>query len=261
MSGFHVRAAGAWQRHPAFLRDPGRVACSRPCCSRERISPSRLAGALVIVAGLGVIGSESIAHIGLDGVQGDLIFVLTGLMFAGFATLVRYWRVSAVSAARRHQRAVAAAVSVLCDVRADRRGSRRSAFGENGLQAVRDRECLVRTRGDVSVHGLDPASRRRPRRDFSGNGAGIDPAVQLAIARRAADRCCRSRDWRPFCLDFYLAQRSSDRMSRAVASMRLSLAEHKNVAQSKRVCLNCSLGRGTAARQLPAVCCLPSIWK
>ena len=31
--------------------------------------------------------------------QGDLIFVLTGLMFAGFATLVRYWRVSAVSAA------------------------------------------------------------------------------------------------------------------------------------------------------------------
>lgn len=66
---------------------------------RERISPSRLAGALVIVAGLGVIGGESIAHIGLDGVQGDLIFVLTGLMFAGFATLVRYWRVSAVSAA------------------------------------------------------------------------------------------------------------------------------------------------------------------
>jgi drug/metabolite transporter (DMT)-like permease len=66
---------------------------------RERISPSRLAGALVIVAGLCVIGGESIAHIGLDGVQGDLIFVLTGLMFAGFATLVRYWRVSAVSAA------------------------------------------------------------------------------------------------------------------------------------------------------------------
>ncbi len=65
----------------------------------ERIAPSRIAGALVIVAGLGVIGSESIAHIGLDGVRGDLIFVLTGLMFAGFATLVRYWRVSAVPAA------------------------------------------------------------------------------------------------------------------------------------------------------------------
>jgi drug/metabolite transporter (DMT)-like permease len=66
---------------------------------RERVSRSRLAGALVIVAGLGIIGGESIAHIGFDGVQGDLIFVLTGVMFAGFGTLVRYWRVSAVSAA------------------------------------------------------------------------------------------------------------------------------------------------------------------
>jgi drug/metabolite transporter (DMT)-like permease len=65
----------------------------------ERIAPSRIVGALVIVAGLGVIGSESIAHIGLDGVRGDLIFVLTGMMFAGFGTLVRYWRVSAVSVA------------------------------------------------------------------------------------------------------------------------------------------------------------------
>lgn len=66
---------------------------------RERVSFSRFFGAVVIVAGLAVIGGESIGHIGLNGVQGDLIFVLTGLMFAGFATLVRYWRVSAFSAA------------------------------------------------------------------------------------------------------------------------------------------------------------------
>jgi drug/metabolite transporter (DMT)-like permease len=66
---------------------------------RERISFSRLCGAVVIVAGLVVIGGESIGHIGLSGVQGDLIFVLTGFMFAGFATLVRYWRISAFSAA------------------------------------------------------------------------------------------------------------------------------------------------------------------
>ena len=37
--------------------------------------------------------------------MGELIFVLTGCMFAGFATLVRYWRVSAFS--------VAAVISVL----------------------------------------------------------------------------------------------------------------------------------------------------
>ena len=66
---------------------------------RERISASRLAGAIVIVGGLAVIGAESIGHIGPSGVQGDLIFVLTGFMFAGFGTLLRYWRVSAFSAA------------------------------------------------------------------------------------------------------------------------------------------------------------------
>jgi drug/metabolite transporter (DMT)-like permease len=66
---------------------------------RERISFSRFCGAVVIVAGLVVIGGDSIGHIGPSGVQGDLIFVLTGFMFAGFATLVRYWRISAFSAA------------------------------------------------------------------------------------------------------------------------------------------------------------------
>src|SRR3954469_13866797 len=66
---------------------------------KEHVSASRIAGAVVIVGGLGVIGAESIGHIGVDGVLGDLTFVLTGLMFAGFGALVRHWRVSAVSAA------------------------------------------------------------------------------------------------------------------------------------------------------------------
>jgi drug/metabolite transporter (DMT)-like permease len=66
---------------------------------KEHISASRLVGAFVIVGGLGVIGAESIGHIGADGVLGDLTFVLTGFMFASFGALLRYWRVSAVSAA------------------------------------------------------------------------------------------------------------------------------------------------------------------
>ena len=66
---------------------------------KEQISLSRLTGAVVIVAGLAVIGSESVGHMGSGAVMGDLIFVLTGLMFAGFATLIRYWRVSAFSVA------------------------------------------------------------------------------------------------------------------------------------------------------------------
>jgi len=66
---------------------------------RERVTPSRLIGAVIIVGGLVIIGSESIGHIGAAGVQGDLIFVLTGFMFASFGALLRLWRVSALSAA------------------------------------------------------------------------------------------------------------------------------------------------------------------
>jgi drug/metabolite transporter (DMT)-like permease len=102
---------------------------------REQISLSRFAGAIVIVVGLAVIGGESIGHIGQSGVLGDLIFVLTGFMFAGFATLVRYWRVSAFS--------VAAVISVLSlslfPIYAASGGIARVAaigVGENALQAL-----------------------------------------------------------------------------------------------------------------------------
>lgn len=66
---------------------------------KERISLSRLIGAMVIVCGLAIIGIESIGHIGPSGVKGDLIFVLTGFMFASFGALLRLWRVSGLSAA------------------------------------------------------------------------------------------------------------------------------------------------------------------
>ncbi len=66
---------------------------------RERVPLSRALGAIAIVGGLVVIGAESIGHIGPDGVLGDLLFVLTGFMFAIFGTLLRHWRVSAFSAA------------------------------------------------------------------------------------------------------------------------------------------------------------------
>lgn len=102
---------------------------------KERVSLSRFAGAVVIVGGLAVIGGESIGHIGLSGVQGDLIFVLTGLMFAGFGTLLRYWRVSAFSAA-----AVINVLSLaLLPVYAASGGPGRVAaigLGENALQAL-----------------------------------------------------------------------------------------------------------------------------
>jgi drug/metabolite transporter (DMT)-like permease len=65
----------------------------------EKLITSRVVGALIIVCGLAVIGGEAVATIGAQGVAGDLIFVLTGLMFATFGTLLRLWRVAAMPAA------------------------------------------------------------------------------------------------------------------------------------------------------------------
>jgi drug/metabolite transporter (DMT)-like permease len=68
-------------------------------------------------------------------VQGDLIFVLTGLMFAGFGILLRYWRVSAISTA-----AVINVLSLLLlPVYAAFGGLGRAmaiGLGENALQAL-----------------------------------------------------------------------------------------------------------------------------
>ena len=102
---------------------------------KERISFSRVFGAVVIVGGLAVIGAESIGQIGPDGVLGDLIFVLTGLMFAVFGTLLRYWRVSAFAAAT-----VISVLSLsLLPLYAISGGPARVAalgLGENALQAL-----------------------------------------------------------------------------------------------------------------------------
>jgi drug/metabolite transporter (DMT)-like permease len=65
---------------------------------REKLTTSRAIGALIIVCGLVVIGGEAAATIGIQGVGGDLLFVVTGLMFATFGTLLRLWRIAAMSA-------------------------------------------------------------------------------------------------------------------------------------------------------------------
>jgi drug/metabolite transporter (DMT)-like permease len=102
---------------------------------RERVPPSRVAGAIVIVGGLAVIGAESVGHIGADGVFGDLLFVVTGSMFAVFGTLLRHWRVNAFSAATL----ISVLSLVLLPVYAVFVGfSRVASFGwwENALQAL-----------------------------------------------------------------------------------------------------------------------------
>ena len=59
----------------------------------ERLPAKRITGALVIVAGLVVIGGEAITTIGVHGVAGDLLFMLAGAFFATFGMFLRKWRV------------------------------------------------------------------------------------------------------------------------------------------------------------------------
>jgi len=63
---------------------------------KEPLSLSRAIGALIIVAGLCVIGGEALATIGTHGLVGDLMFVATGASWATFGMLLRIWHISAI---------------------------------------------------------------------------------------------------------------------------------------------------------------------
>jgi drug/metabolite transporter (DMT)-like permease len=66
---------------------------------KEALPPRRLAGALTIVLGLVVIGSEALRTMGRQGLLGDLLFVAAGSSFAIFGMLLRLWRVPPMHAA------------------------------------------------------------------------------------------------------------------------------------------------------------------
>ena len=66
---------------------------------KEPLPARRVAGALAMVLGLGIIGAEALRTIGAHGVGGDLLFVAAGSFFAIFGMLVRLWRVPAMRAA------------------------------------------------------------------------------------------------------------------------------------------------------------------
>lgn len=66
---------------------------------REKLTSSRVVGALIIIGGLVVIGGEGAVTFGGRGVAGDLLLVFAGLMSAGFSTLLRMWRIAPLPAA------------------------------------------------------------------------------------------------------------------------------------------------------------------
>lgn len=63
---------------------------------KERLSASRIVGAVAIIAGLVVFGIESFATIGAHGIGGDLLFATAGAFWALFGILLRRWQVSGI---------------------------------------------------------------------------------------------------------------------------------------------------------------------
>lgn len=65
----------------------------------EKLRPSRMFGAVGIVAGLMMLGAESLFTIGAHGVGGDLMFVTAGFIWAVFSVLLRRWSIAGMQAA------------------------------------------------------------------------------------------------------------------------------------------------------------------
>ena len=66
---------------------------------KEALPPRRVAGAVIIVLGLAVIGAEALHTMGSQGLLGDLLFVAAGCSFAIFGMLLRLWRLPPMHAA------------------------------------------------------------------------------------------------------------------------------------------------------------------
>lgn len=65
---------------------------------REPLPARRIGGALVMVVGLIVIGTEALKTLGTHGLTGDSLFVAAGFSFAIFGILLRLWRIPPVAA-------------------------------------------------------------------------------------------------------------------------------------------------------------------
>jgi drug/metabolite transporter (DMT)-like permease len=100
---------------------------------KEPLPPRRILGALAIVVGLGVIGSEALRRIGGQGVVGDLLFMAAGCFFATFGIFVRLWRIAAILAAAITSVLSLAGLPILLFSFGDMLAA---GFWENLLQAV-----------------------------------------------------------------------------------------------------------------------------
>ena len=154
----------------------------------ERLPAKRVTGALVIVAGLVVIGGEAITTIGVHGVAGDLLFVLAGTFFATFGMFLRKWRVVPTRAMIVTSVAVARHPADLWRAGRVRPHDRAGALGESA--AGRPAGPAGRARRDLPVHPLRRAARRRAGGGVSDPGAALRAADRLDRAGHRCRACC-----------------------------------------------------------------------
>lgn len=64
----------------------------------DRLTRMRIAGAIVILAGLALVAGPGAITGGVRALAGDALFAIAGLMWAGFAVLSRRWGVSPIAA-------------------------------------------------------------------------------------------------------------------------------------------------------------------
>ncbi|WP_193182331.1 DMT family transporter [Nisaea sediminum] len=93
-SGFYFAPAA----HAAVIQ-PGAMTLASVCAATllfgERMNPARLAGVLILVAGLATIAGPGLLGGEAGAWRGDLLFAAAGTMFAAYTILVRRWRIGA----------------------------------------------------------------------------------------------------------------------------------------------------------------------
>ena len=170
---------------------------------KEPLRPRRIGGALAIVVGLVVIGTEALRTMGRHGVIGDLLFVAAGCCFAIFGMLVRLWRIAPMRAATMTSVLSLAGLAILLFSFDNLLAA---GFWENLLQAVVQGALTgagatyLFTRAVV----LLGASRAVL---FPFAGSTVHAVARVSRARRGAERVAARWDWRLCVVGFRLTQK------------------------------------------------------
>jgi drug/metabolite transporter (DMT)-like permease len=155
---------------------------------KEPLPPRRITGALLIVVGLAVIGSEALRTMGAQGVLGDLLFVMAGCFFATFGILVRRLQIAPLRAAAITSVLSLAGLPVLLFSWDNLLAS---SFLENLMQAVV--QGALTGAGATYLFARARAARCRTRGAVSLARSPVHAAGRVSRARRGAERLTAHR--------------------------------------------------------------------